>query len=212
MVQFNVCSTFSDVCALTSDCEATVVDIPMGIPSGAMVRDCDKSAKARLKGTGASSSLFFTPPRATLQAATPEEFQELHKRERNIGAGYPVWGIVNLIREADATLRQFPSFQRKVYEFHPELAWRRLLKASLESKATAYGALQRFQALNERFPMWIGHPPQSGLKGSGIALDDALDAAVGLFVAQNIVDGNSYRLPESDVPVDEHGLPMAIWY
>ena len=74
------------------------------------------------------------------------------------------------------------------------------------------GALQRLQALNQHCPGWLTNPPDLALKSSRVALDDVLDAMVGISVAQSIADGHGCRLPDGEPPRDECGLQMVIWY
>ena len=49
---------------------------------------------------------------------------------------------------------------------------------------------------------------------SGVDEQEALDAVVGLSVAQGIVDGVNplRRFPQGEPPIDECGLRMEIWY
>jgi predicted RNase H-like nuclease len=211
-VRFLVCSNFSEVRDATTDCFATVIDIPIGLPAGSEYRKADLLARTLLKETGSTSSVFFTPPRATLDANSPIEFQRLHREAAGRGAGIPVWGIVPKIRDVDGVMSKDPHLQERIYEFHPELAWRRICGTSLSSKLSAMGALQRLQVLYERCPGWLSKPPDGALKRSGVSLDDVLDAVVGLFAAQCIVDGRRCCLPEGEPPRDERGLQMVIWY
>src|ERR1035441_7356998 len=79
-VRFLICPDFAAVRDATVDCAATVIDIPIGLPSGSEYRNADTLARGYLKGTGAASSVFFTPPRDTLVAKIPREFQDLHRQ------------------------------------------------------------------------------------------------------------------------------------
>jgi len=211
-VRFLICPDFAGVRDVTADCVATVIDIPVGLPSGSEYRQADALARLRLKETGSASSVFFTPPRSTLVAETPGKFQELHRLATGRGAGLPVWGIAPKIRDVNAVMEKDTSLQERIYEFHPELAWRRLCGTSLDSKLSAMGALQRLQVLNEHCPGWLSNPLDPAMKGRGVCLDDVLDAVVGISVAQNIADGHGCRLPDGAPPRDECGLQMVIWY
>ena len=147
---------------------------------------------------------------------TSEAFAQLAGHEQAIvgkGAGYPVWPLVPKLLEVDIIMSSRKELQERVYEFHPELAWRRLAGRRLHSKKSAVGLLQRFSVLDRAHPGWLGDVHELDLS-KGVQLDDVLDAVVGLSVAQAIVDGTTpiRRIPESDPPVDERGLRMEIWY
>jgi predicted RNase H-like nuclease len=209
-VRFQSVETFRECVSRTAGCAAVVVDMPIGLPSKPEGRLCD--ALARKAMGRAASSIFLAPPRATLDAATPEEFQALHKKLTGQGAGLPVWGIVRKLLQVDSVMRADPALQNRVFEFYPELAWRRLFGQPLLSKHLAAGALQRISLLNRISANWAGDPAAFDLPRE-VRLDDMLDAAVGLPVAHAIATGGeAFRLPEGDVPLDEVGLRMEIWY
>jgi predicted RNase H-like nuclease len=87
-----------------------------------------------------------------------------------------------------------------------------LADGRLFGKGSAFGALQRIDLLDIRFPGWRASLPKI-LGDTQIGLDDLLDATVGLNVAQRITDGVACRLPDTiPAPTDECGLPMNIWY
>src|SRR5579885_3024196 len=84
-----ICPDFRTMPALTADCRRVAVDIPIGLPSGPNLRDCDIEAKKLLSGHN-TSALFYAPPREALSADSPREFQRLHRKLRGTGAGLPV--------------------------------------------------------------------------------------------------------------------------
>lgn len=206
-----VCHDFKALLALTSSCDAVVVDIPIGLPKPGEVRLCDTAARDQL-GPEHRSRVFFAPPRETLDAATPEEFQRRYRGYFGKGAGFPVWGIVPKLREADACMT--PALQSSVREFHPELAWTRLAGRVLSSKHHAKGLAEREELLRssvteiDALKSWVGR------MGRAAATDDLLDALVGLGVAEGLRGGNivSERLPTSQPPEDARALRMEIWF
>jgi len=107
-----------------------------------------------------------------------------------------------------------PTMQRRVKEFHPELAWQRLAGRLLASKHTAQGSVARLRVLVQQGapPPWDWQLSADGL--GSVALDDALDALVGLSTANLIARGPEYcrRLPEGEPPTEERGLKMEIWF
>src|ERR1700693_1440596 len=89
-------ASFAAIVSDTRTCHAVVVDMPIGLPSGLPTdnehRECDKLAREHL-GLLGRDRVFFAPPRPTLTAKSPGEFQSIQKRLVKKGAGVPVWGI-----------------------------------------------------------------------------------------------------------------------
>jgi len=202
------CQDFCSVLEMTQICKMVVVDMPIGIPSGAEVRDCDVLARDELGK--ARSSVFLTPPRECLQADNPEAFQAIHRRLRGKGAGLPTWGIVPKIKEVDVVMN--PELQSRIVEYHPELAWKELGGKVLSSKHRTEGILQRIGLIEKYIPNIGDFCNCQAVKKAKI--DDVLDAVVGLAVAYSITDGPDYskRLPVRKPPKDKRGLRMEIWF
>lgn len=206
-----ICADFTSVIALTADCNRVAVDIPIGIPSGKQVRLCDREAKAFLqKNEHSPAAVFFTPPRESLSAENPAEFQKLHTTARKVGAGYPVWGIVSKIKQADEVMS--PELQERVIEFHPELAWLRLARQNLTTKHDNEGIAERKKTLMKFVPELERILRWKDFLGRAAAIDDLLDALVGIGVARDSLRGSTYRLPNQVEEVDKKGLRMEIWY
>jgi predicted RNase H-like nuclease len=132
--------------------------MPIGLPDGNELRDCDLSAQQALGIK--RSSVFLTPPRSCVEAASPQEFQSIHRGIMGKGAGLPVWGIVPKILEVNRTLEDRiasnPIIQHRIIEFHPELTWQRLAGSStLSSKRVAEGVLQRISLLEQQSLGWL---------------------------------------------------------
>ena len=204
-----VAPNFIALITVTQHCDAVVVDMPIGLASGAERRDCDQLARERLGAKG-GSRVFDSPPRECLGAPTVEEFQDIHRAMRGKGAGLPVWGIVPKLKEINTLMS--PGLQDRVYEFHPELTWHHLAGETLESKHTSAGLLQRIHYLQKNSPgiFQINDSPVL----QKVKLDDVLDALVGLSAAQAIFDGPDYtrRLPAEKPKSDKRGLRMEMWY
>lgn len=198
--------TFAEVLELTAAIPSVAVDMPIGLPDGSAVRACD--VEARLALGPQRSSIFLAPPRETLDSRTPQEFQALHRRLRSVGAGLPVWGIVPKMREVNEAMERDPALEQRVFEFHPELTWRRLAEGgqAIPSKKSAQGVLARIGLLNRGcgagwIPRRIPSEP---------ALDDVLDAISGL--ASAAAEPSQYRFPSSRGKRNRHGLRMEIRY
>lgn len=199
------CKSFVDVLAATAACDVVMVDMPIGLPDGATPRACDLEAQEIL-GKAGKKSVFPAPPRPALGATTPVAFQARHRRVRGKGAPVPLWGIVPKIREVDAAMT--PGVQRRVMEFHPELAWRRLAGAALTSKRTAAGLAARARLLARSIPGvgdLVRNRPRPARR------DDVLDALVGLVVAADVAAGRGRRTIRDEPPRDARGLRMEIW-
>jgi predicted RNase H-like nuclease len=206
-----VCPDFRAVLALTQDCRRVAVDIPIGIPSGKQLRRCDQEAKEFLrKSDHNSAAVFFTPPRESLVAKDAKEFQSLHMGARNKGAGYPVWGIVKKIKEADELM--IPELQMTVIEFHPELAWLRSAGKNLSSKHTTQGISERKSVLRSLVPELEMLLRWKGFLGRAATQDDILDALIGMGVARESVRNSTYRWPLRFTESDSKGLRMKMWY
>ncbi len=202
------CRDFSYVLGVAEKCEVVVVDMPIGIPSGAKCRDCDMLAREELGRE--SNRVFLTPPRESLQADTVGEFQEIHRRLRHKGAGLPAWGIVRKIKEVDDNMKR--QSQSRIMEYHPELVWKKLGGKVLSSKHTAQGILQRIELIENYMPNVKDFSNCQAVRKAKI--DDVLDAVVGLAAAYSITAGPDYnrRLPISEPPRDERDLRMEIWF
>lgn len=206
-----VCPDFRTVLALTGDCRRVAVDIPIGIPSGKQVRRCDLEAKEFLRTHDHNpAAVFFTPPRESLPAQTAPEFQKLHKMARKVGAGYPVWGIVKKIMEADDSMTA--KLQERIIEFHPEVAWLRLAGQNLSSKHDDEGISERKRILLRFVPDLERVMRWKDTLGRAAAHDDLLDALVGIAVAKASLNNSPYRLPAGKAETDATGLRMEIWY
>lgn len=209
-VSATLCDTFATVAHVTQSCRTTVVDMPIGLPdcdeASPFPRLCDVEAK-QLLGPKASS-VFYAPPRECLSAKTPKQFQAVHRKLTGRGAGLPVWGIVPKITEVDELMT--PELQKRIFEFHPELAWQRANGGKgLEKKKLDLGKQQRREILSPaihelaRLEAWVHKV------GRGVAIDDLFDALIGLKVASEISKDNF--LPQMTA-VDSKGLRLQYVY
>ncbi|MFN3189710.1 MAG: DUF429 domain-containing protein [Aureliella sp.] len=210
--------SFAEVLSTTEGCDLVLVDMPIGLseagpaacesskPENTWPRQCDLMAKEALGHK--RNSLFLAPPRGTLDADNPQEFQRLHRQLTGVGASLPVWGIVPKIIELDGHMNE--EVQRRVHEFHPELSWSRLAGRALAKKRSPEGANQRWQILGkwlvaddlESARHWrAAHRPK-------VAEDDLLDALVGVLTGLTF---GQFRFPVESVR-DQRGLNMEIYY
>ncbi|MBX7131529.1 MAG: DUF429 domain-containing protein [Fimbriimonadaceae bacterium] len=201
-IRLEIAKNFSAVLELTAKCRVVAVDMPIGLPTGATRRACDRAAREALGAR--SSSVFFAPPRAALAAENPLEFQAIHRQLFGKGASIPLWGIVPKIREVDALMT--PSLQERVVEAHPELVWRRLAGSDLPSKHRPEGIAARLECLRD---VGVRSEPNSPIPG--VKQDDMLDAIALLACASARLDGTGVRYPAAFEERDEKGLLMEMW-
>lgn len=209
-VQLVICQSFQMVIAITECYSQVMVDMPIGLPGDCdecpFPRKCDLLAKTMLGDR--RSSVFNAPPRRSLVAATPQEFQSIHREVAGIGAGLPVWGIVPKIKEVDELIT--PQFQQRIHEFHPELAWFRANgNQTLASKKTEVGLGQRRSLVASSVQNLADLERWKKKVGRAVALDDIYDAIIGLKVAAEF--GGDFCIPAAPV-FDERGLEMQYRY
>ena len=176
---------------------AVAADVPIGLPRVGDRRPCDRLAAARLGAR--RSSVFPAPPREVLSCP---DYAAARAVAPSLSA--QAFGLVPRIREADEALRaRGPRVHETVIEAHPETAFAALAagRFALATKKSATGALQRLGLLTEALAELPVEVP------AGAALDDALDAAAGAWVARRWAAGAAEVLGGEP---DELGLPMRI--
>ena len=202
-----LCASFDAVLALRPRPDLIAIDIPIGLLDERQIggRECDRLARCRLPGRASS---VFSPPVRGLLGATR------YSQVRGHGLSIQAFGIVAKIREVDRLMT--PDLQQRVYEAHPELAFRSLAGAPLRhSKKIPAGREERLQAL-ERLASFravrdLLDTVATRYRRSQLALDDCLDACVLAWLAGRIATGAAQRLP-AQPPLDAKGLRMEIWY
>lgn len=201
----------------TGPLAVVAVDIPIGLPERVegKGRDCDVAARSRLGPR--QSSVFRIPARAAVfeqdyrtacavALATSDPPRKVARQAFNL---FP------RIREVDRLLRAEPDLAARVFECHPELAFRAMrgghpadLPKKVKGRTSPAGLDERRSCLlAEGFrPEFLAPPAYP--KGAGG--DDLVDAAAAAWTAIRIADGRARCYP-SPAPRDRFGLPMAIW-
>lgn len=185
------------------DVPVVAVDIPIGLPdTGGRLAD----AEARRALTGKASSVFSTPVRSALEAATYAE-----AREANLAAtggrtsvSAQAYALREKVLQVDAWVRGRPG--TRVIEVHPEVSFARMAGTPLLArKKDADGARARREALAAH-----GVVAPAFFRGAGFGEDDLLDACAAAWTAVRHALGVSESFPE--VPeVFSDGIPAAIW-
>ena len=205
LVAVSVAADFESLLALTRDCAAVAVDIPIGVNAD-WGRQADFEARKRL-GSPRSSSVFPVPPRLLLQTSSYREANALSWRVFGRGLPAQAYGIMAKIREADQSMR--PEFQDRVVESHPEVCFWSLAgdEPLLLSKRTPQGREARRRLLETVY----GNSMRDWTPPRGAAWDDLYDACVLAWTASHVAAGTAVHLPRAPQR-DERGLRMEIVY
>ncbi|MFS3126928.1 DUF429 domain-containing protein [Nocardioides sp. Bht2] len=178
------------------------VDMPIGLPINT-VRQSDALARG-LIGKRASS-VFTTPVRAAISAATHAEATAISVSATGKGLSQQAFALSRKILEVDVWAREAA---QAVIEVHPELSFATMQGGPLRhAKSTWSGAENRRRLLREA---GIVIPDDLGLAGAMAGVDDVLDAAAAAWTAQRYAVGDAVSHP----PVPEEfgdGHLAAIW-
>lgn len=207
--QVYLCPDFTAILHLSPAPEVIAIDIPIGLlterqPGG---RLCDRQARQVL---GRRASSVFSPPTRSILHATH------YDQVRTRGLSRQAFGILPKIREVDTVIT--PTIQTRVFEAHPECAFRLLTGAPMQhNKKTPLGRLERIRALAQASPPSSRNVRRAfthaltAFPRSQVAADDLLDAFALVRTAARIAAGQACCLPACP-PRDARGLRMEIWY
>jgi predicted RNase H-like nuclease len=185
-------ATFAQLLQVLADAAAVGVDIPIGLPSKG-VRPADLAARAYVGPR--RNSVFPTPPRAALVAATYAEARQVMP-----SLSAQSFALGKKILEVEACLEE------RVFEVHPEVSFAALAgRQLLQSKRSWNGQMERRQLLATS-----GIELPDELVAGHAAADDVLDAAIVAWSAARKARCEAGMLPP-DPPIQE-GRPVAIWY
>ena len=180
-VQVSTHPTFTEVVSLKANVIA--VDIPID-PPGLGARAADAGARAFV-GPGRASSVFPTPPRASLEARTFAEANEIARTISGKGISQQAFALGKKILEVHA----FAEVDERVIEMHPEVSFRQLAGEVLpESKHTHEGLERRRALLASAGIVLPGAVP-------GVPEADLLDAAAGAWTAARYSRGDAQAFP-----------------
>lgn len=222
-----VVKRFDQIVAEAGEAAVVAVDMPIGLPARAGAGGRGPEALVRRLLGARQSSVFTIPSRSAVHAepgpfADEEERYAAHRRACAIAlatsdpprkVSIQAFGLFPRMRELDLLLREKPELRGRVFESHPELAFRQLndgepmrLPKKIKGRINQPGMMER-RAVLARHGLdagFVGRPPP---RGAGA--DDFLDACAMLLVAGRIARGEAECFPPSPV-TDEHGLPIAI--
>ena len=180
---------FAEVAAL--DVDVIAVDVPIGIPATERAADVE----ARKVVGRRASSVFTTPPRAALEAATFADAVVAARAVTGKGISQQAYALRRRILEVDA----FAEGDDRIVEVHPEVSFAELAAAALPySKRTSEGLAERRRLL--------AHAGIDVPEAPGVPEADLLDAAVAAWTARRYRRGGAKSLPE-----EHEGRIGAIW-
>jgi predicted RNase H-like nuclease/predicted enzyme related to lactoylglutathione lyase len=174
------CETFAE--ALLVDAEVVAVDVPIGIRDTG-TRPADEAAR-RFVGARASS-VFPTPVRRVLEAATYEEARRVATELTGKSISAQSYALRHRILEVD----EYAEADARVIEVHPEVSFHELARRPLPSKHTVNGLVER-RALLEQAGIEL---PASIPR---IAEPDLLDATVAAWTAARYARREAVPLPD----------------
>jgi predicted RNase H-like nuclease len=173
-VEAHFVAAIGGITVLVPDLEVIAIDIPIGLLDSGM-RRADLAAKAVLGSR--RSSVFMTPVRAAIEAASHAEATAISVTHSGLGISQQSYALRAKILEVDRWLADAPC---PVYEVHPEVSFTELLgHPARATKKSWQGAVERRAALAT---VGIDLDEIDPAVGALIGSDDMLDAAV--------VDGN----------------------
>jgi predicted RNase H-like nuclease len=165
------------------DAAAIGVDVPIGFPEVGARRRADVEARAVVGAR--RSSVFFTPPRAAVEAPTYGEARALAP-----GTSAQGWALRTAILDVDRVRE--PS----VHEVHPEVSFAVLAGAPLAfAKRTWNGQHERIRLL-----AGAGVEIPDHLDAGLVAADDVLDAAIAAWSATRVARGEHVTFPADPRP------------
>lgn len=168
------------------DAAVVAVDIPIGIPEEGR-RSADLEAR-RFVG-GRRSAVFFTPPRAVLEAETYEEARQVAVVATGKSISSQSYALRGHILEADPLARADP----RIVEVHPEVSFCELAGEPLRSSKHTPEGLRERRALLEAAGLVLPERPR------GVPEADLLDAAVAAWSAARYARGEAQPLPNGHV-------------
>ena len=200
-VSVTVHKKFADLLSAANGASCIGVDIPIGLPVDGF-RKADLEARGVLP-LGLRKSVFMTPPREALEAATHAQGSTICKCLTGAGMSQQAYALRYKIFEVQPLAVR----DARIFEVHPEVSFFALMRelettVVLRSKKTWNGMWARWNALQAAD---VVVPTALGAGGLS-ACDDVLDAAVAAWTARRKLRGLAQSLPEKSSRTE------TIWY
>jgi len=202
--RFSVAITAPRIVELLRSCpEATVaaVDIPIGLPIN-RPRACDTAAAAFVGPR--RSSVFPTPPREALEAATFQEALAASRRVLGIGLSQQAYALGPKILE----VARVAVVGDRIIEIHPEVCFRAMAGRHLAFAKSSWAGMQ------DRLKLLAGAeivlPADLG-PANDVGPADVIDAAAAAWSARRFLHREAKSVVDPpEVSMD--GRQITIWY
>ncbi len=200
-----------DFAELTTGVTKIAVDMPIGLPERVGKGGRGPEAVVRPLVAARRSSVFSVPSREAVRQTEYREACRIALATSNPPRkiSKQAFFLFPKMREVDAVLRGDPALLRKVFETHPEVAFRNLNggTAMRFAKSRREGLDERRQVLGA---LGFDRAFLNGPVARGAKADDFLDACICALVARRLHAGTAQSFPDPPGR-DAHGLPVAIW-
>lgn len=178
------------------------IDIPIGLPDTTS-RRADAEARARIGKR--ASSVFTTPVRAAVTAATYPAASDANFNATGKRISKQAYALRAKVLEVDAFVTQTTV---RVVEVHPEVCFAEMNGAPLPwAKKNWSGMDLRRRLLTQQ---GLELPADLGRLGEVTAVDDVLDAAAAAWSAMRVALGTAYSLPDPPERFSD-GIECTIW-
>jgi predicted RNase H-like nuclease len=180
-------ATVASIAAAVGPVDVIGVDIPIGLPTTAP-RAADLAAQRFLGAR--RSTVFSTPVREALEAATLTEAIAVARARTGGGISAQAYALRSRILEVDAWA---PGAGVDVREVHPEVSFAVMSGAPMAASKRSWNGLHdRLAALAAA---GIELPRRLGVAGSTAGIDDVVDAAAVAWSAGRIAAGTAVPFP-----------------
>jgi predicted RNase H-like nuclease len=214
-VEIRVFETFAQILMAFRPLRVVAVDMPIGLPE--RVGHGGRGPEAALRSVlgGRQSSVFAIPSRKAVHASDYPAASEIAAATSDPPrkVSKQAFHLFPKIREVDALLRSDAGIAAKVFECHPEGAFRMMRGAplihpkKLKSAIHPPGLAERRTLLSSQ-----GYPADAlSRRLAGAGYDDVLDACAASWTAARIARGEAEHWPSGAIAHDAFGLPIAIW-
>jgi predicted RNase H-like nuclease len=175
------------------------VDMPIGPPESGP-RESDLRARAFVGPR--RNSVFLTPPRAVLDAAS---YAEANERAAALPGGKKISQQAWALRHNIAAVAAVAGRDPRVIEVHPEVSFRAMAGEPLAFAKNTWNGQALRRALLARHDVALADRLD---EAGGVPPADVLDAAAVAWTARRHARGESQSLPDGW----SRGRPGAIWY
>jgi diguanylate cyclase (GGDEF)-like protein/PAS domain S-box-containing protein len=203
-------STVEEICVKYRDAETMLIDIPIGLPESLADFRPDKILRKQLGKKG--SSIFETPCRQAVYAASKELAREWNKKTLGRSLSEQSLGIIKAIRQTDEFLHDHGEWKNRLLESHPEYCFMILNQGEpvLEKKTEAAGRERRLTLLRRHYSFadriletYLREVPARK------KLDDVIDALCLAVVGKLSAEYGLETVPENPM-ADPRGILMQV--